>query len=167
MKTRTLPVNVYFGLGANLGDTESTIQCAIDEIIKRACCGRSDLSSFYVTEPIDSSGPDYVNAVLCIETQCAPLELLRILQSIENQHGRVRPMGVVNAPRTLDCDLLLYGDERIETKDLIIPHARMHQRAFVLVPLLELNQNIEIPGLGLAKSFLPRVMNQRIRKTCE
>ena len=93
-------------------------------------------SSLYRTAPVDSSGPDYVNAVVEINTGLSPVDLLNALQGIEAGAGRRRPYR--NAPRTLDLDILLYGDQTIQTPDLTVPHPRMGERAFVLVPLAEI-----------------------------
>ena len=117
-----------------------------------------------MTEPIDSSGPDYVNAVMTVSTQLSAEELLRGLFEIEDAALRVRPVGVHNAPRTLDLDLLLYGEEVRDTEFLRLPHPRMHQRAFVLVPLLEIAPECVIPGKGRASEFLDAVQNQRIER---
>jgi 2-amino-4-hydroxy-6-hydroxymethyldihydropteridine diphosphokinase len=93
-------------------------------------------SSLYRTAPVDSSGPDYVNAVAHIRTALSPLDLLDHLQALENHAGRVRPYP--NAPRTLDLDILLYGDQHICSDRLTVPHPRLWQRAFVLAPLAEI-----------------------------
>lgn len=154
----------YIGLGANLGEAEKTLRAAVEELVALARASSFTLSSFYSTEPIDSSGPDYTNAVLKISTPLGAEELLQVLFKVENEHGRVRPVGVINAPRTLDCDLLLYGDEVLTDPHLLVPHPRMHERAFVLVPLCELDADIEIPGKGRAADYLPLVMHQGLKK---
>ena len=99
-----------------------------------------------------------------IETQLQAEALLKTLLDIENDYGRVRPAGIHNAPRTLDLDLLLYGEKTQQTAYLTLPHPRMHERAFVLVPLTEIAPQVSIPGLGLAKDFLPHVADQAIEK---
>ena len=93
-------------------------------------------SSLYRTLPIDSTGPDYINAVIEISTALAAHALLAQLQALENVAGRARPYR--NAPRTLDLDILLYGDQSVNTPTLTVPHPRMMQRAFVLIPLAEI-----------------------------
>ena len=93
-------------------------------------------SSWYRSAPVDATGPDYLNAVAELRTTLSAMNLLDVLQSLENQAGRERPYR--NAPRTLDLDLLLYGDARIEAPTLAVPHPRMWGRAFVLLPLAEL-----------------------------
>ena len=100
--------------------------------------------SFLSHAPVDAAGPDYINAVAALDTTLAPLALLDLLQALERQHGRQRPYR--NAPRTLDLDLLLHGDIEMDTARLILPHPRLHQRAFVLAPLYELT-----PGLMLSQ----------------
>lgn len=151
-------------LGANLGEPRKTLQSAALSIGRLPRTQVIQLSSFYVTEPIDSSGPDYVNAVMTVSTQLSAEELLRGLFEIEDAALRVRPVGVHNAPRTLDLDLLLYGEEVRDTEFLRLPHPRMHQRAFVLVPLLEIAPECIIPGKGRASEFLDAVQDQRIER---
>lgn len=136
-------VIAYIGLGANLGLAPVTLRQAADELARTPDVGSLQLSPFYRTAPIDSSGPDYTNAVARIETTLAPIPLLDILQAIETSHGRLRPYR--NAPRTLDLDLLLYGDQVINTPRLTVPHPRMHERAFVLQPLSDLAPGLSLP----------------------
>lgn len=129
-------VSAYIGLGANLGDARAALQAAVRALQALDGGGALTVSSLYRSAPIDSSGPDYLNAVACLPTRLSAPDLLRNLQHIENDAGRERPYR--NAPRTLDLDLLLYGDASIESPALTVPHPRMHQRAFVLHPLAEL-----------------------------
>jgi 2-amino-4-hydroxy-6-hydroxymethyldihydropteridine diphosphokinase len=127
---------VFVGLGANLGDARTTLQAAFDALNQlpgTRCVARSSL---YRSAPVDADGPDYVNAVAELRTKMQPPVLLRALQAVETRFGRERPYH--HAPRTLDLDLLLYGQRCIETPALTLPHPRMHERAFVLVPLAEL-----------------------------
>lgn len=129
-------VIAYIGLGANLGDAQRSIGQAIAAIHALAQTTVVKTSSLYRSTPIDSPGPDYTNAVVQIKTNlCAP-ELLRKLQNIEHAAGRERSFR--NAPRTLDLDILLYGDAHISSAELTVPHPRMWQRAFVLRPLHEI-----------------------------
>ena len=132
----------YIGLGANLGDARQTIQHAAQQLAKIDGVSDVTLSALYRSAPVDSSGPDYINAVASLRTQLAPEDLLDALQDIEQRHGRERPYR--NAPRTLDLDLLLYGDQHINTSRLTVPHPRMHLRAFVLRPLLDLTSDIAV-----------------------
>ncbi len=119
-------------------------------------------SSLYRSAPVDAVGPEYLNAVAQIATGLGAQELLTQLQSIEQGHGRERPFR--NAPRTLDLDLLLYGEETIDTPQLTVPHPRMRQRAFVLVPLSEVGPDLIIPGLGPIGLLLPGVADQSIER---
>jgi len=155
-------VQACIGLGANLGDARATVSAATTELARLPDTVLRRVSQLYRSAPIDAGGPDFVNAVALIDTALAPHELLAALQDIETRHGRERSHR--NAPRTLDLDLLLYGDERIATPQLTVPHPRMHQRAFVLHPLAEVAPEAVIPGLGLVADWLPSVADQRIEK---
>jgi len=130
------PVTAYIALGANLGDPAAALLQAMDDMDNIKGISLVSRSCLYRTAPIESSGPDYVNAVVEILTVLTAPALLIQLQQVENLAGRERPF--FNAPRTLDLDVLLYGDARIESQSLIIPHPRMNERAFVLVPLAEI-----------------------------
>jgi len=124
------------GLGANLGDAATMVRAAIEAIAALPGVDLLRASALYRSAPVDSSGPDYVNAVVQLNTRLsAPLLLLQ-LQHLEAAAGRERPYR--NAPRTLDLDLLLYGDARVNSPALTIPHPRMQQRAFVLRPLADI-----------------------------
>jgi 2-amino-4-hydroxy-6-hydroxymethyldihydropteridine diphosphokinase len=151
----------YVGLGANLGEAAATIRQAATELAGTAGVADVRLSALYASTPIDSSGPDYVNAVARLQTALSPEALLDALQAIEHRHGRLRPYR--NAPRTLDLDLLLYEDRQIDTARLTVPHPRMHERAFVLRPLQDL-----APALTLAQgplaTLLARCAGQGIRR---
>jgi 2-amino-4-hydroxy-6-hydroxymethyldihydropteridine diphosphokinase len=111
---------------------------------------------------VDAGGPDFYNAVAALCTTLAPAALLSALQAIEQAFGRQRPY--VNAPRTLDLDLLLLGDQVLSTPTLTLPHLRLHQRAFVLQPLLELDPALAAPGLGPLAAWLPATAAQRIER---
>jgi 2-amino-4-hydroxy-6-hydroxymethyldihydropteridine diphosphokinase len=152
----------YVGIGANLGDAQANVLDAIARLARLEGGNMLHTSSLYRTAPIDSSGDDYINAVVCLDTSLPAHDLLAALQDIELAHGRERPYH--NAPRTLDLDLLLYGDAVIDTPDLIVPHPRMHQRAFVLAPLLEIAPDITIPGHGPAGLLASQVADQTITK---
>ena len=131
-----IPVTVYIALGANLGDARVTLLQAMQDIAGLRATTLVRRSSLYCTAPVESTGPDYINAVVEVATGLSPHQLLLELQQLEHAAGRVRPY--VNAPRTLDLDILLYGDESLDSPTLVIPHPRMLARAFVLVPLAEL-----------------------------
>ncbi len=129
-------VRAYIALGANLGDAQGTVRAAMDEVARLPQTQLVAASSLYRTAPVDSSGPDYINAVMAVDTGLTATELLQAMQQIELQAGRARPYR--NAPRTLDLDLLMYGELVQEDAALTLPHPRMFQRAFVLVPLHEI-----------------------------
>jgi 2-amino-4-hydroxy-6-hydroxymethyldihydropteridine diphosphokinase len=152
----------YIGIGANLGDAQANVLDAVRRLSLLDGTMVVETSGLYRTAPIDSSGPDYVNAVACIDTSFDPHELLAALQDIEQAHGRERPYR--NAPRTLDLDLLLYGDQVIATESLTVPHPRMHERAFVLAPLAEIAPGIVIPGRGPIHDYLPLIACQGVDK---
>lgn len=130
------PITAYIGIGANLGDAQQAVRRAIEDLALVAGVQLTTASSLYRTAPIDSSGPDYINAVVALQTTLIAPDLLLRLQALENGAGRERPYR--NAPRTLDLDLLLYGDARIASANLTVPHPRMWARAFVVVPLAEI-----------------------------
>ena len=157
-----LPSTAFIGIGANLGDARSRVRMAIEACAALSGTSRVATSSLYRTAPIDSSGDDYINAVLRLDTPLSPIDLLDALQVIELQHGRERPYR--NAPRTLDLDLLLHGGQVLDLPRLQVPHPRLHQRAFVLVPLLEISPSLVLPGRGLASDFLASVADQRIER---
>jgi 2-amino-4-hydroxy-6-hydroxymethyldihydropteridine diphosphokinase len=152
----------YVGIGANLGDARANVQDAIARLSRLPRTRLLRASGSYRTAPIDSSGPDYINAVACLDTALDPHALLAELQAIEQAHGRERPYR--NAPRTLDLDLLLYGAGVIATPTLTVPHPRMLERAFVLVPLLEIAPGIDIPGCGAAREHVAGVATQAIQR---
>ncbi|NOL50259.1 2-amino-4-hydroxy-6-hydroxymethyldihydropteridine diphosphokinase [Pelistega europaea] len=126
----------YIGLGSNLGESQNFLSLAIEELRQHPAIGLLVSSSFYRSSPVDSTGPDYINAVAYLETSLEAMELLHLLQAIELKHGRQRPYR--NAPRTLDLDILLFNDNTSDDPVLTLPHPRMHERAFVLEPLKEL-----------------------------
>ncbi len=130
------PVIAYIALGANLGDAQQAVRDAVAQIAALSQTQLLICSSLYRTAPVDSSGPDYINAVLKISTHYPAYLLLSLLQKIEQLAGRERHYR--NAPRTLDLDILLYGDMQIQSDVLTIPHPRMWDRAFVLLPLHEI-----------------------------
>ncbi len=156
------PQRAYIGLGANLGDARAALRAAAQALAALPGTRLVALSSLYRTAPIDSSGPDYVNAVAALDTGLEPPALLQALQAIELAHGRERPYR--NAPRTLDLDLLLHGDAILDTPALTLPHPRIAQRAFVLQPLAELAPGLLLPGRGRLDALLPAVADQRIER---
>ena len=156
------PAIAYIGLGSNLGDSRAAIEGAVAALsgLESTLALRS--SSLYRTESIGAVGPDYLNAVAELRTRSDPVDLLAALQQIESAHARTR--SYLNAPRTLDLDLLLYGDRVLATSTLTVPHPRLHERAFVLLPLLELAPALVIPGRGRADALLASVAAQRVDK---
>lgn len=150
----------FVGLGANLGDARATLEQALADIARLPGVQSLQASSIYRTAPVDAGGPDYLNAVARLQTTLEPQALLQALQGIENAHGRQRPFR--NAPRTLDLDVLLYDDRTITSADLEVPHPRLHERAFVLAPLLELAPGLVVPGRGDLHQLLRSVSGQRI-----
>jgi 2-amino-4-hydroxy-6-hydroxymethyldihydropteridine diphosphokinase len=155
-------VRAWVGLGANLGDARATLREAVQALRTLHGSQLVAVSSLYRTAPIDSSGPDYLNAVAALDTTLAPGALLAELQRIEALHGRQRPY--VNAPRTLDLDLLLHGDARRDTPKLTLPHPRLHRRAFVLQPLLELAPALRDPQGNAYAQRLSEVADQPIER---
>lgn len=155
-------VTAYIGLGANLGDAVDTVQLAIELLTELPLTTLSARSSLYRSAPIEATGNDFVNAAAKLETQLDAPTLLTALQRIEHHFGRERPFR--NAPRTLDLDLLVFGDQIIADSTLEVPHPRMGNRAFVLLPLHELNPTLNIPGLGRVDQLLQAVSGQVIDK---
>jgi len=152
----------YLGLGANLGDARQTLKDAVVCLAQQHTITVLAKSSFYRTAPIDAGGDDYLNLVVKLDTSMAVRHLLALCHKIEHHFGRERPFR--NAPRTLDIDILLYGEHAIDEPDLIVPHPRMTERAFVMVPLVEIEPTLIIPQRGRADAFLAAVADQRIEK---
>ncbi|MCU6434582.1 2-amino-4-hydroxy-6-hydroxymethyldihydropteridine diphosphokinase [Undibacterium sp. Jales W-56] len=155
-----MTVQASIGIGANLGDARGTVEQAIARLAALPASRLLAQSSLYLSAPIDSSGDDYINAVVQIGTGLSAHDLLAALQQIELAFGRERPYR--NAPRTLDLDLLLYGSEQINRDGLIVPHPRMTERAFVLLPLLQANPLARIPGKGTVQDLVGLVKDQSI-----
>jgi 2-amino-4-hydroxy-6-hydroxymethyldihydropteridine diphosphokinase len=166
MTDHRAPVTVFIALGANLQNPQQQIQRGIELLSAIPDSRLVAVSSLYRTAPfgVGDAQPDYINAVAQLETTLPGGSLLDFLQSIESQQGRRRHRDNPLAARTLDLDLLLYGDAVIDTPRLTVPHPRMHERAFVLAPLLEIAPAAIIPGRGKAADFLPAVDGQRIEK---
>jgi len=130
------PVRAYIGLGANLGDARAAVLAATQSIAALPHTTVVARSALYRSAPVQAQGPDFINAVVGVDTRLNAPDLLAGLQQIELEAGRQRPYK--NAPRTLDLDLLLYGQARISSVTLTVPHPRMGERAFVLLPLAEI-----------------------------
>lgn len=149
-------------IGSNLGDARGNVQRAILRLDKLTSSRLTGQSAMFRTAPVDAGGDDYINAVAAIETWLPATDLLKELQGIERDFGRERPYP--NAPRTLDLDILLYGEQTIVTDSLVVPHPRLTERAFALIPLLQLDPFIAIPGKGPAHGFVAGVAGQAIQK---
>lgn len=155
-------------LGSNLADPIKQVNTALVALAKLPGTRLIKQSSLYRTAPIDcptegmETVPDFINAVAQVATDLAPLELLDQLFAIENTAGRLRPYR--NAPRVLDCDLLLYGDIEMNTEKLILPHPRMHQRGFVLLPLFEIAPQLSIPNHGKISELIKPELLAGIQK---
>ena len=149
---------VAVGLGANLGDARATLAWAVQQLAAHPAVQLQRVSSLYSTRPVEAEGPDYLNAVALLTTSLEPQALLGLLQGLEQQAGRERPYR--NAPRTLDLDLLLFGQRVLNTDHLTLPHPRMHLRRFVLEPLAEVAPHLHVPGQAPAASLCASLRQQ-------
>jgi 2-amino-4-hydroxy-6-hydroxymethyldihydropteridine diphosphokinase len=156
-------VNVIatIGLGANLNDPAAQVEYALAELDRLPGTRLLTRSSLYASAPVGYvDQPDFINAVAQVDTSLAPRALLAALLDIEHRHGRERSFR--NAPRTLDLDLLLYGNAHFHEEGLTLPHPRMSERAFVLLPLLEIAPDTVIPGYGRAADWLADCSDQNV-----
>lgn len=153
-------VRAFVGLGANLGDAAANVRAAFERLATVPGCSAARLSPLYRSAPVEATGPDYANAVARLDTTLTPEALLQALQEIERAFGRERLFH--HAPRTLDLDLLLHGDAVCATAALTLPHPRLHLRAFVLLPLLDLAPDLRVAGLGSLADHLPDVAGQQL-----
>ncbi len=158
---------VFIGLGSNLDNPVAQVQQAMLEVDEIADSALVKISSFYESAPVvDHDGnrdqPAYINAVAELTTTLSPQELMQALLAIESRHQRVR--SEKSAPRTLDLDILIFNEWRIDSPELTTPHPRAHERAFVLHPLIEIAPDVYIPGKGYARDFLAGVAGQAIRR---
>ncbi|MFA5082161.1 MAG: 2-amino-4-hydroxy-6-hydroxymethyldihydropteridine diphosphokinase [Hydrogenophilaceae bacterium] len=152
----------YVALGANLDDPVRQIETAIGELATLAGTRLLDRSGLYASAPSGyADQPDYVNAVAKLDTELTPRALLEQLLELERQHGRERIFR--NSPRTLDLDILLYDDLRLDEPGLHVPHPRMHERAFVLLPLAEIDPEAVLPGHGPVVDALAGVVRNSVR----
>lgn len=153
----------YVALGANLADPTTQVRAALTALTELPQSRLLRASSLYRTAPVGiAHQPDFINAVAALATTLSPHDLLAALFAIEAAFGRRRDYH--HAPRTLDLDLLLYDDQVIDSPQLTLPHPRLHLRAFVIAPLLEIAPDCRIPGRGLASAWLPAVSTQAIEK---
>jgi 2-amino-4-hydroxy-6-hydroxymethyldihydropteridine diphosphokinase len=151
---------VAIGLGANLGDARATLAWALQQLHVHPLVTLQQVSSLYRTRPVDAEGPDYLNAVALLHTSLEPEALLQLLQDLELQAGRERPYR--HAPRTLDLDLLLYGQRVLNSATLTLPHPRMHLRRFVLEPLAEVAPAMTLAGGGIASETTKSLRDQPV-----
>lgn len=136
----------YLALGSNLGDRFQNLKNAVQMLNNEHAIEVVNASSIYETDPVGYENQDpFLNMVVQVVTGLSPEDLLKLCLKIENELGRIRE--IKWGPRTLDLDILMYNQENIETEDLIVPHPRMHQRAFVLIPLLEVDHHIHVPKI--------------------
>jgi 2-amino-4-hydroxy-6-hydroxymethyldihydropteridine diphosphokinase len=157
----------YVGLGSNLGHPRSRLARALRSLARLPRTRLVAASGNYLSAPLGTTEPqpDYVNAVAMLRTALAPAAMLELLGSVERRQGRRRDAARRNAARVLDLDLLLYGRRRLSLPGLVVPHPRMHERAFVLRPLLEIAPAVAIPGRGAARFWLRGTRDQRIART--
>lgn len=157
-------VRAYVGLGSNLADPEQQVRAGIAALEGVPGSRLVQCSSLYRTAPIGLiDQADFVNAVCAIDTELAAPLLMQQLLNIEQAHGRVRG-ALVGGPRTLDLDLLLYGDVQLATPLVTVPHPRLHERAFVLYPLLEIAPTLQIPGRGTVSELLAQCTQQTVKR---
>ena len=155
---------VYIGIGSNLGNPEAQVQSALQFIGKIPQSQICKVSSLYLSKPMGPQDqPDYVNAVVSLKTGLEPLALLGELQKIETGHGRVRK-GERWGPRTLDLDILLYGEKTLNLPRLTVPHPGLHERAFVLYPLQDINPELIIPTKGSLQELLKACSGDDLKK---
>jgi 2-amino-4-hydroxy-6-hydroxymethyldihydropteridine diphosphokinase len=153
----------YVGIGSNLGEPEQQVRQALVELDRMPHTRVVRQSSLYRSSPIGyAPQPEFINAVAQLDTALPAERLLAELQEIEARHGRSRSFA--NAPRTLDLDVLLFGNSALDAPGLRIPHPRMHERAFVLQPLVEISPEVMIPRLGPAKALLESCAAQKIER---
>jgi len=162
VKTPPPRVPAFIGFGANLGDPFATLSRVLEALAALPETRITNRSSYYRSAPVgvDNPQPDFINAVIALETGLSAQALLDALLSIESDYGRRRTAPL--APRPIDLDLLLYGESVMQSSTLTLPHPRLHQRAFVLLPLAEIAPALSIPGHGPVPSLLEKVNDQRI-----
>ena len=154
---------VYIGLGSNLENPKVQIEKALSALNLSNGVAVNEVSSFYESKPLlDMPGPNYINAVCSIKTSMDAIDLLDVCQGIENDQKRVRE--VKWGSRTIDLDILLYGQQVISSERLSIPHPEITNRAFVLAPMYEIDKEIKIPLLGPIKKLIERVNTQDLKK---
>lgn len=156
-------MRAFIGIGANLGDPVAQVRAAIDVLATLPDSQLIGASSLYASAPMGyADQPDFINAAVALETALEPRALLGALQAIEARFGRTRTFP--NAPRTLDLDILLYGDRVLDEPGLKLPHPRLHERAFALAPVIELDPDCVIPHRGRAADWLACAADQPIKR---
>lgn len=155
----------YLGIGGNIGDTKGNIESSIELLKESSDIIVTQVSSFYETEPVGYVDQDwFLNVVVEVETSFSPIELLKYCQGVENELKRVRTIRW--GPRTIDVDILLFEDFESDSEILTVPHPRMTKRAFAMVPLYEINQELEINGESI-NSIVENLKGEQIRKLNE
>ena len=152
----------YIGLGSNLGDSQQVLNQAIAALNVLDGCAVVSRSSFWQSAPVQAEGPDFINAAIGLSTSLNPFDLLKKMQAIEDQLGRTRPYS--NAPRTLDLDLLWMQGIQMQSRELTLPHPRLHQRAFVVFPLAQIAPDLSIVGLGKISDWLEHTRDQVVKQ---
>ena len=148
----------YIGLGSNLGEREATLAAAVEELDAAPGVSVLGVSTLIDTEPVGVlDQPRFLNGVLALETELPARKLLELLLAVEARFGRDRSAVPAQGPRTLDLDLLVYGEEEIDEPGLRVPHPRLHERAFVLRPLAEVEPELVVPGRGPILGLLARL----------
>lgn len=166
---RATPVTAYVALGSNLADPVAQVRSGASALAGLPATRLNRCSALYRTVPVGpvAGQPDFINAVCRVETRLSPTTLLAALLELEARQGRVRTPGAAGGPRTLDLDLLLYGDEVLTLPGLILPHPRLHERAFVLYPLADIDPDLAIPGRGSVRALLARCEDRGITRLDE
>ncbi len=153
-------ITCWIGLGSNMGDPGQQLRDAMAALRDLGGCQVTWRSRLYRTQPVGGpQQPDFTNAVVRMLTTLAPLDLLHALHKLETQAGRQRSREVYWGPRMLDLDLLIYGDAIVRSPTLTLPHPRLHERAFVLLPLAEYDPQLRIPGAGCVNDHLPATVH--------
>ncbi|MDE3024047.1 MAG: 2-amino-4-hydroxy-6-hydroxymethyldihydropteridine diphosphokinase [Acidobacteriota bacterium] len=148
----------YVALGSNLGDRETTIRGALDALGREQGIAVVAVSTLIDTEPVGVvDQPRFLNGVAVVDTELSARGLLAVLLELERRFGRRREAAVPQGPRTLDLDLLVYGEDEIDEPGLVVPHPRLHERAFVLGPLAEVAPGLEVPGKGQVETLRARL----------
>lgn len=161
MNSSSQMVICYLGLGGNLGHPLELFDEVLKTFRQHPLTSAVRESPRFESAPVDATGPNYVNSVLEVQWSGTAQELLQVCQHLESRLGRVRTTR--NAPRPIDVDVLLVGQQTVQDPNLIVPHPRMHLRRFVLEPLLQLNPDAHIPGVGLARDSLNGTLDQDVK----